>query len=385
MNFELTEIAYANTPLRSLKTKRFYLRLLRSDVLIFAGTHFISIFQKLHLPIGWFFRSTIFRQFCGGETLEECARVVEKNASSGVKSLLDYSVEAGSGSAEPSGNLNEIIRSIHFASNNPYIDFAVFKPTGIADMSQLSILRQKSDSARAVFEQNCSLIAREAAKCDVSVLVDAEDYEFQDEVDAMAGKIMAELNYEKVVLYNTVQMYRTDRLEYVSDLIEKAKAGGFFAGIKLVRGAYLEKERLLAKKHGYESPVFNTKQETDDAYNAALHLILENISYVGLFAGTHNEHSNQLLATAMTEKGLAKNDKRVYFAQLYGMADHISNTLASQGYNVVKYVPYGKVSEVIPYMMRRIEENSSVSQQSKREIEMITSEIKRRKEFKYDN
>lgn len=312
--------------------------------------------------------------------MHECAPVVEKNAESRVKSLLDYSVEASIVQQDIENNVTEVIRSIRFAKDNSNIDFAVFKPTGIADLSQLSFLNPKSEEQHKNFEKNFSRLAKEASANGISLLADAEDYEFQDEVDHVADKLMAIMNRERAIIFNTVQMYRTDRLKYIEGLIETARAKGFVAGIKLVRGAYLEKERLLAQKHNYASPVFSSKQETDDAFNAALSLIVDNIEHVSLFSGTHNEYSNIYLTQLMKEKGLAKNDKRVYFAQLYGMADHISNTLASDGYNVVKYVPYGKVSEVIPYMMRRIEENSSVSEQSKREIEMISNEIKRRKE-----
>ncbi|NLA25448.1 MAG: proline dehydrogenase [Bacteroidales bacterium] len=382
MNFELTEIAYKNVGTNELKKKKFYVKLLRKDLLMRLGRHFIFILQKLRIPISWLFKSTIFVRFCGGETLLESAPVVEKLANSGVKSVLDYSVEAGSGVNDYDSVVAEVIRSIDNAAKNPNIDFAVFKPSGIADLSKLSKFNKVDEIENKRFGDNFRKIAKEAVKHNLFLMVDAEDYEYQDIVDEWTELIMEEMNKEKVIIFTTVQMYRTDRLEYIEKLFQKAREKKFYVGIKLVRGAYLEKERELAKKHSYPSPVFDTKQGTDDAFNAAQKLIIDNIDIAVLFSGTHNEYSNLYLTDLMKQNSLENNDKRVYFAQLFGMADHISMILAAEGYNVAKYVPYGKVSDVIPYMMRRIEENSSISEQSKREIELLSREIKRRKEKK---
>ena len=385
MNFELTAIAYRNLSNSVLKRRLIYLKMLRSTALIFAGSIFLSFFRKMRLPISWLFRNTIFVQYCGGETIEQCIHTAKEMSLWGVGSLPDYSVEMQTSNTAYANTLQEVLKAIKLSSQSGIIQFCVFKPTALANLDLITELDNDNRDLQH-FEFRFTLIVEAAIAAGLSVLVDAEDFQYQHIVDRVTENMMRKYNKQRAVVFNTLQMYLSNRPAYLQHLIEDSAKYGYVAGIKLVRGAYLEKERARAKAMNYPSPVFGTKEETDSAFNNALEVIVDNIGHLVLFAGTHNETSCSLLVDIIEKKGLAKNDKRVYFAQLYGMADHISNLLANDGFNVIKYIPYGKVSEVIPYMMRRIEENSRVSKQSKREIELIKTELNRRRgEKKYDN
>lgn len=385
MNFELTAIAYRNLSNSVLKRRLFYLKMLRSSALIFAGRIFLSTFQKMRLPIAWLFRNTIFVQYCGGENIEQCINTAREMAVLRVGALPDYSVEMQQHEQAYENTLREVLNAIELSSRSGIIEFCVFKPTALAKLDSIVDYDTENIQLQS-FETRFSLIVEAAIAAGLSVLVDAEDFQYQHIVDRVTENMMRKYNKQRAVVFNTLQMYLSNRPAYLQHLIEDSAKHGYVAGIKLVRGAYLEKEKARAKSMNYPSPVFGTKEETDSAFNNALEVIMNNIGHLVLFAGTHNEKSCSILVDIIEKKGLAKNDKRVYFAQLYGMADHISNLLANDGFNVIKYIPYGKVSEVIPYMMRRIEENSSVSKQSKREIELIKKELNRRRgEKKYDN
>jgi proline dehydrogenase len=379
MNFELTSIAYRFYSNKTLKKRRFFLKIMRINAFISLGKFFLSAFSVINLPVNWLFRKTIFPLFCGGENLEASLESVNILGKQNILSVLDYSVEGLNNEESFNSTAREIMRSIAIASENLNIPFAVFKPTALAGSEVLSGNVSDQSNEYLSFKKRIYEIAQFAYNQNVKLMIDAEDFVYQDIVDKEVENLMTEFNKEKTIVYTTIQMYRKDRPAYLNKLIEKARNNNFFVGIKLVRGAYLEKENLLAKKNNYETPICESKDETDRGYNNALKTIINNIDICELFAGTHNEESCKLLADTIIETGLLKNDKRVYFAQLFGMADNISVILANEGFNVVKYVPYGPVKEVIPYLLRRAEENSSVSEQSKREIYLINKELKNRK------
>jgi proline dehydrogenase len=376
---ELTVHAFDSFSKNELKRKLFYLKLLRVNALLVAGKLILSVFNAINFPIAWIFRKTIFPQFCAGQNLEEASRLVNILGAKKLNVILDYSVEGVNDDESFNRVVDEIIRNIDFAASSEFVPFAVFKPTAIASVDVLSGVLDENSASYTVFRERLRIIANHAATNNVKLLIDAEDFEYQQIVDTEVELLMREFNSTNAVVFNTIQMYRNDRPDYLKYLIELGKTKGFKIGVKLVRGAYMEKERNRAKQLNYESPIFDTKSQTDGAYNSALKYIVENIDVCELFAGSHNEYSNQYLTELMDKFSLAKKDKRIYFAQLYGMADAISNTLAYSGYNVVKYIPYGPVKEVIPYLMRRADENSSLSEQSKKEIELLRIELKRRK------
>lgn len=379
MNFELTSIAYRYYSDKTLKKRRFFLKIMRINAFILLGKFFLRVFSVINLSVDWFFRKTIFPLFCGGENLEASLEVVKHLGKQNIFSVLDYSVEGLNSEDSFNATAHEIMRSIKVASTNPNIPFAVFKPSALTSSEVLSGTVSDQSKEYLSFKNRIIEIAECAYNHNVKLMIDAEDYAYQDIVDKEVESLMSEFNKVQAIVFTTIQMYRKDRPHYLDKLIEKARNNKFYIGIKLVRGAYLEKENLLAKKHSYDSPICESKEETDIGYNNALLSIINNIDVCELFAGTHNEESCKILAHKIIETGLLKNDKRVYFAQLFGMADNISVILANEGFNVVKYVPYGPVKEVIPYLLRRAEENSSVSKQSKREIYLINKELKNRK------
>jgi proline dehydrogenase len=281
--------------------------------------------------------------------------------------------------------LAETIRSIKNAANDPNIPFAVFKPTAFTTAAVLTkvsageSLTETEITEAANFRLRVEKLCQTAFDNGVPVLIDAEDSWYQRFIDEVVNAMMAKFNKEKAIVFNTFQMYRVDRLAFLKQSFEMAEAGNYFLGAKFVRGAYMEKERERASKMGYPSPIQPDKKATDRDYNAALKYCVERIGRISVFNGTHNEFSSTWLAGLMDEAGIAKDDKRIWFSQLYGMSDHISFNLANAGYNVAKYLPYGPVKHVVPYLVRRAEENTSVKGQTGRELRLIQSEKNRRK------
>lgn len=337
------------------------------------------------LPVKGILMDTLFAQFCGGESIEDCAETVERLDKAGIGTILDYSVEGQEDERTFDATAQEIIRTIEKAAETPdKIPFSVFKVTGIA---RFAILEKAVKEERltgddlAEFQRvkaRFNKITEKAAELKVRILIDAEETWIQPTIDRMTEEAMERLNKEQCIVYNTLQFYRHDRLEYMQDCIRKAMEGNYFLGYKLVRGAYMEKERLRAYKRSYPSPIQRSKAESDHDFDEGLRICLEYRETVKIVAGTHNEQSCRYLTELMKEKGVAVNDKSIYFAQLLGMSDHISYNLAHAGYNVAKYVPYGPLKEVLPYLSRRAEENSSVKGQAGRELSLINTELKRR-------
>ena len=367
-----------------LKKAYFLFKIISNKTLTNLGKTLLEVALKLRLPILFIVRGTVFEQFCSGETLDESYDTVKKLNNKNVKSYLHYSVEGLENESSYDLSLNEVLSSITFVAEKPILDFTVFKPTAIANtqilkkVSSSESLNEKEkllyDKSLDRFDKICHL----AFKMDVRVLVDAEESWIQDAIDEIVLSMMMKYNKEKAIVYNTSQMYRHDRLNYLKTLHDVALRNNFFLGIKLVRGAYIEKENKRAKRNNYLSPICRSKELTDQNFNNAASYILSNLNKFSLFSGTHNEESIYKIINIMDTKKINRDDPKIWFGQLYGMSDNITFNLASEGFNVIKYLPYGPIKEVIPYLIRRADENTSVKGQTSRELDLIRSELKRR-------
>ena len=386
INFNDTEIAFKGKSSFQLQKAYLLFKIVSNKTLVSLGSSVTKTALALRLPINYPIKKTIFEQFCGGEYIEECNETIKELSTFNIGTILDYSVEGKDSNDDLDATTEEIIKTIEKAKDNQGIPFAVFKPTGVSKCSLLAKANKGLDNLseeeqvqyKKVFAR-VDKICKRAYDLKVPVFIDAEDSWIQDAIDRIAEEMMERYNKEEVYVYNTLQMYRWDRLDYLKLSHKEAKAKGYKLGIKLVRGAYMEKERARAKEQGYKSPIQLTKEASDKDYDLALAYCIDNIEDFALCGGTHNEKSSLYLAKLIEEKGLDKLDKRIYFAQLLGMSDHISYNLANAGYNVAKYVPYGPIREVLPYLIRRAEENTSVSGQTSRELSLIIKERTRRK------
>lgn len=385
LDFQDTATAFADRSDKELKEKYRLFKMLNSPVLNAIGTGATKFALSIGLPVEGMIKSTVFGQFCGGETIEECEGTVERLARSGVGTVLDYSVEGKSSEQDFDNTKDEIIRTIERAKDDPRIPFSVFKVTGIAPLGTLERmsgkkkLDAKSQAKCERIHNRVNEICEYAYSIGQPVFIDAEDSWIQDAIDRMATEMMERFNRERPIVYNTLQMYRTDRLQHLKDARRQAQSEGYFYAVKLVRGAYMEKERDRAAEMGYPSPIHPTRQDTDADYDAAVEYCMKHHDDMAFVAATHNEASTQKLALMMNEMGVSADHPHIHFSQLYGMGDNISYVLAKGGYNVTKYVPYGPVHDAVPYLIRRAEENSSAAGQMSRELEMIEREIKRRK------
>jgi proline dehydrogenase len=385
LDFQNTATAFADKTNSELREKQRLFRVMNSPTLVSLGTRATNLALSLGLPVSGLIKHTIYEQFCGGETIEESARVIEKLGRSHIGSILDYSVEGKSEEEDFEFTKDEIIRTIERAAGDPNMPFSVFKVTGIAPLGTLEKvsagieLPEKSVLKWNRIQSRVNEICEYAAAKDQPVFIDAEDYAIQNAIDFLATSMMEKFNAEKTLVYNTAQMYRHDRLEFIKKSHAEAREKGYFYGIKLVRGAYMEKERERAAEMDYPSPIHETKEATDRDYDAALIYCLDNLEDVSFVCATHNEASTQLLVREMKARGLPNNHPHVFFSQLYGMSDNLSYVLAKAGYNVSKYVPYGPVKDAMPYLIRRAQENTSVKGQVSRELDLIERELKRRK------
>jgi len=386
ISFDNTEIAFSGKSNSDLKWSYRLFNLMAKPWLVKAGKIATNVSFSLHLPIKGLIKKTIFKQFCGGETIDDCELKINQLGKFNIGTILDYSVEGKTSNEDLDNAKNEIIATIYKAKSNEHIPFSVFKPTGIARFELLELTNDENAELSTEIKQELSAvikrvdeICKAAYGANVPLFVDAEDSWIQDGIDRMVSAMMAKYNKEKVIVYNTIQMYRHDRLQFLKDSHKKAKENGYKIGVKIVRGAYMEKERERAQKMGYPSPIHKDKQSTDKDYDLAIKYCVDHLDDISFCAGTHNEHSSANLVKSIDDKKLSKNDKRIYFAQLLGMSDHISYNLSHLGYNVAKYVPYGPIVEVMPYLIRRAEENTSVAGQTGRELSLIIKEQKRRK------
>ena len=385
LDFQDTATAFADKSDSELREKYRLFKMLNSPFLNAIGTRAAKFALALGLPVEGMIKKTIFEQFCGGETIEECTPSIDRLGRAGIGTILDYAIEGRSTEQDFDNTKNEIIRTIERAKDDPAIPFSVFKVTGIAPLGTLEKISCKK-KLDAKGQAKCERIhTRVKEICEFAhsigqpIFIDAEESWIQDAIDDLATDMMEQFNRTRPIVYNTVQMYRTDRLQFLKDARRQAHSDGYILGIKIVRGAYMEKERERADERGYESPIHPDKKATDRDYNAALEYCVDHLDDVSLVAGTHNERSTQLLAQMMHQRGLAHDHPRIFFSQLYGMGDNLSYVLAKNGYNVSKYVPYGPVGDAIPYLIRRAQENTSAAGQVSRELELITAELERRR------
>jgi proline dehydrogenase len=383
--FNNTQIAFALKSDTELDRAYFLFKMIAVQPLVRIGTAVTNFALNANLPVEGLIRATVFDHFCGGISENDCIPVVNKMFTKGVSSILDYSVEGKEDEAHFDDALKMTLKTIEFAKENKAIPFAVFKPTGFGRFELYQKLGEHQTLSASEVEEWNRVEARFDKVCkaaydnNIALLIDGEESWMQDAADDLVAKMMQKYNQQKAIVYNTLQMYRWDRLDYLKKLHEQAKTEGFYIGMKLVRGAYMEKENDRAKEKGYKSPICISKQATDDNFDAAVDYMLNNIDKMAIFAGTHNESSSYSLMQKMEAKGIAKNDFRVWFGQLYGMSDNISYNLANAGYNVAKYLPFGPVKDVMPYLIRRAEENTSVAGQTSRELLLIKTERNRRK------
>ncbi|MEO0037142.1 MAG: hypothetical protein RIQ59_353 [Bacteroidota bacterium] len=383
--FNNTEVAFSLKSDTELDRAYFLFKLIASQPLVRIGTAVTNFAIKAHLPVEGLIRATVFDHFCGGINELDCLSAVDKMYTKGVSSVLDYSVEGKDEEAQFDAALEMTLKTIEFAKERQAIPFAVFKPTGFGRLDLYTKVGEKSpliaseqtewDNVKNRFEKVC----KTAHEKDVALLIDAEESWMQDAADDLVEEMMRKYNKEKVIVFSTLQMYRWDRLDYLKSLHERARTEGFYIGMKLVRGAYMEKENKRAEEFGYPTPICASKQATDDNYNAAVDYMMQHIDKMALFAGTHNEESSYKLLQMLKANNIAINDHRIWFGQLYGMSDNISYNLASNGYNVAKYLPFGPVRDVMPYLIRRAEENTSVAGQTSRELNLLKTERERRK------
>jgi len=391
ISFENTENAFAYKSNKDLKGAKFLFSTMGFPLFVQLGTRITPFLMKTGLPIHGLIRKTIFKQFVGGETLEETATVGSVLGEYGVKVILDYGVEGKEGEENYDLATDEFIRVINYAATQSNIPYISIKVTGLARHGLLQTLNEAPRLRSGIHDHEAEIaewdrvrermyiICETAAEKNIGVLIDAEESWIQDPVDRLTMEMMEIFNKEKAVVYNTIQLYRHDRLHFLKISHQIAVQQGFILGIKLVRGAYMEKERERALQMGYESTIQTNKEATDRDYNESIRFCVEHIEKVACIVASHNEESNLLAARLMEEKGLSLKHPHLHFSQLYGMSDNISFNLAKAGLSVSKYLPFGPIRDVIPYMMRRAQENSSVSGQTGRELALIKKELERRK------
>ncbi|WP_415061035.1 proline dehydrogenase family protein [Flavobacterium sp.] len=383
--FDNTQIAFSLKSDTELDRAYFLFKMIDSEPLVRIGTAVTNFALKAHLPVEGLIRASVFDHFCGGVSEDDCLPVMEKMYTKKVCSVLDYSVEGKEEEAQFDAALTKTLKIIDFAKDKASIPFAVFKPTGFGRFALYEKVGNKEALTESEQTEWNRVVARYEEVCqkafenDVPLLIDGEESWMQDAADDLALTMMKKYNKQKPIVLNTLQLYRWDRLDYLKKIHQEATAEGFYIGMKLVRGAYMEKENKRAEEMGYPTPICASKQASDDNYDATVSYMIDNIDRMAIFAGTHNELSSYKLMELMKTKGIAPNDQRIWFGQLYGMSDNISFNLAANGYNVAKYLPFGPVRDVMPYLIRRAEENTSVAGQTSRELMLIKKERERRK------
>lgn len=388
LDFNNTEVAFRNKSDNDLEKAYWLFKMVANNSLIKIGTPLTNFALKIGLPIQGIIRNTIYKQFCGGESIEDCARAIKELGSGNVTTILDYSVEGEESEASFDETCAEILRTVTEAKTNSLISFCVFKPTGLgrfdlfAKIDAKETLTTAEQAEFAKVHQRIDAICKACYDAKIKVLVDAEHSWIQDTIDDLAREMMEKYNKDAAIVYNTYQLYRSDKLASLKADFAYAQTQNFFLGAKLVRGAYMEIERERASEKGYASPIQLQKKGSDTDYDAAILFCLNNINRIGFMAGTHNEDSSRLLAEEIINRGLSPKNDHIFFAQLLGMSDNLSFNLAAAGFNVAKYMPYGPVKAVMPYLFRRAQENTSVGGQTGRELALIMKEKARRRNNK---
>jgi proline dehydrogenase len=385
VSFEDTAVAFCYKSDAAMRKANFIFSLVNHPWISAIATQSVRVALWLRLPVESLIRRTVFDHFCGGESIQKTSSVSALLGKYGVSTILDYSVEGAKSEAGFDYVMEETLRTIEQAHNDDNVPFSVFKPTGIGSAELLEKVQKKSPldaNEKASYERiriRMDNICKRAHQYQIPVLIDAEESWIQEAIDCLANEMMARYNTRKAIVFNTFQMYREVSLRNLRDSHHLATMHNYFLGAKLVRGAYMEKERARAEAMDYPSPIHPTKEATDNAFNQALAFCIDNKQRVSVMCGSHNEYSNYYLTVLMEKHSMKNADERVWFAQLYGMSDNISFSLAKAGYRVAKYVPYGPVRAVMPYLLRRASENTSVAGQSSRELMLIRKEISRRK------
>ena len=390
LSFDDTSTAFAIRSNAELKRSFLLFSSMKYPWMVKAGTILTAKALQWRLPVKGLIRKTLFKQFCGGESIQDCQHTINQLAKFGVQTILDYSVEGKGSETSFDTTLEEAMRVASFAKTEANIAFCVIKFTGLGPSELMAkkqagkALTEEETNRYQKFEDRVHQLAQHTVDCGLRFMVDAEETWIQDEIDRLVIALMKRFNQEKPAVYNTYQMYRHQALNNMHSHFDEVTAAGCYFGAKLVRGAYMEKERERAYQLGYQDPIQKNKESTDRDFNAGVVFALNNIEQFGLCAGTHNEHSSSLLAKMIVDRELGKQHDHIHFAQLLGMSDNISFKLSEQEFNVAKYVPYGPVEKVLPYLFRRAEENTSIAGQSGREITLVKKELDRRKsEQKY--
>ncbi len=385
ISFENTEIAFRDKSDNKLRKAYWLFRMVGSPLLVKTGSALLRTALYLKLPVNWALKPTVFSHFCGGETIDDCQPTIRQLGESNVLTILDYSAEGKSREEDFDYTRDQILATIDKAAEEQHIPYAVFKPTGMASFELLAKVQsgvtlnaeetKAFERAKSRFDRVCAYGVSKG----VPVMIDSEESWIQDVADDIVEEMMFRYNTEAPMIFNTLQMYRHDRLAYLEDFIRRARQKGIYAAFKLVRGAYMEKERERAARMNYPSPIYPDKDATDKAFDDAAELCIRNLDAGAVCVGTHNENSCTRVVELMRQLDIAPEHKDVSFAQLLGMSDHISYNLANGGYQVCKYVPYGPVKTVVPYLIRRAEENTSVAGQTSRELFLIRKELQRRR------
>lgn len=386
ISFDNTENAFKAKTNSELSRSYWLFKLISNPLLVKAGAGLGPL--ALNLGFKPLLKSTIFKQFVGGENIQDCSETVAQLGKYNIGTILDYNVEGKESEQDFDNCVEETVETIHKAKNDKNIPFCVFKVTGLARFELLQKVTSNQTLTEAEtaewqrVQNRVNTICETAYQNNQRIFIDAEESWIQQAIDDLANSNMAAYNKNKVIVYNTFQLYRSDRLAYLRESIQHGKTNGYYIGAKLVRGAYMEKERKRAQEMNYPSPIQPDKECCDRDYNDAIKLCVENIEVMGLCAGSHNESSSLYLIELMKQKNILPADERIYFSQLLGMSDHISYNLSISGYNVAKYVPYGPIKDVMPYLIRRAQENTSVKGQTGRELNLIMKEKARRAALK---
>ena len=383
--FDNTQIAFKMKKNFHLYNAIFLFNIITRKMLVTVFTNLTLVMLKMNLPIQWVLKKTIYKHFCGGVDLDDCKEIINNMYRMNVHSILDYSVEGQKNEASFEKSCKKKIDIINSVAKNNAIPFAVFKPTSIGRYDLFKLVSSENNLNDIENDEWLNVVARfhkicnHAMKMNIKILIDAEEFEVQKAIDDLSIEMMTNYNINDVIVYNTIQLYRWDRLDYLKKILKKYQNLEFKFGFKLVRGAYMEKERLMAKKGKYKSPICSSKMNTDKNFDSAVELMFENFQKIDFFIATHNEISNYKVMKLMRDSNIKNSSKKVWFGQLYGMSDNITFNLAKEGYNVAKILPFGPVENLVPYLIRRAQENSSFEGQSSRELNLLRKELLRRK------